>query len=207
MARPTSADSSETHARILEAALAEIQERGGVHVSFRGVAARAGLSTGTIQYYFGGRDELLEACLDGYHKRLGAVVEELVAGAKADPGIDPVPILEDGVRTLHRFIETEQALVSLRLALNEEQGELPPMRQRESLTQLLGMAADVLIELGIELERTELVLTTQALTAVMVRFGRLSEGEREAMLGEGATRQDVEDFLVRHALRALGVRR
>lgn len=204
MARPVDADSAETHERILAAALEEIEERGGPHVSFRGVAARAGLSTGTVQYYFGSKDELLEACLDGYHARMADVVDRLVAMAKARTD-EPRPVLEEAVRTLLRFVETEHALVTLRLALNETQGELPPSRQQEFLGFLLHRVADVIADLGVGLERQELVLTTQALTAVVVRFARLSEGERETLMGANASRRDVEDFVVRHALRALGV--
>lgn len=201
-------DNGSTHARILEAALAEIRERGAHQVSFRAVAARAGLSTGTVQYYFGSKDELLEMCLDGYHKRLSQVVERLLAiGVKAaGEGAEPEPIVDEAVRTLMHFVETENALVALRLALNESQGELPPPRQKPILGAMLHRIAEVLARIGVPLETDDLVLTTQAMTAVVVRYVRLSDGEREAMLGPDATKQDVEDFVVRMALRALKLR-
>lgn len=53
----------DTHARIIMAVWQVIAEQGMTAVSMRTVAAAAGVSVGRIQYWFGSKDELLEASL------------------------------------------------------------------------------------------------------------------------------------------------
>ena len=46
------------------------------------MAAGAGVSVGTVQYYFSSKEALLEGCLDGYHDRL----REAAMGAMSSIG-------------------------------------------------------------------------------------------------------------------------
>lgn len=69
MARTTGSSAPDTRARILEAAVALLGERGFSGMSIRDLAERAGMTTAALYYHFAGKDEILDAlfgpCLDG----------------------------------------------------------------------------------------------------------------------------------------------
>lgn len=64
MSRPRAADSVQTHGRIVAAMRASIGETNKASMSLRAVARRAGVSLGTISYYFPTRAALLQAALE-----------------------------------------------------------------------------------------------------------------------------------------------
>ena len=78
MARPVDADSAHTYDSIVRAALDVLNDVGlPEKLSMRKVASAAEVSPGTIQYYFGSKTDLLEACLDGYYQRLTLLAGQL----------------------------------------------------------------------------------------------------------------------------------
>ena len=181
MARPPDADSAETHDRIVGAALSLLQEQGAAtQLSMRQIAGRAQVSTGTIQYYFETKEELLEACLDSYHARIAALLGEFSQRlAAAESG---EALIEWGARRVYRFVHEERHLVELRLVTNLRRGELHPRRQPEVLGALVGHAADTLKPF-VHADPIEIRLAIQALAAMYVRFARFSPGELAALTG------------------------
>ncbi len=190
MARPPGADSGETYDRILEATHHELrntQPRNAI--SLRRVAERAGVGLGTLQYYFSNKDTLLEACLDGYYERLGALAAELFSHADEHATQPTVELVRHAMREHYRFVCREKALVELRLLTNAARGELHPSRQPHYMAQIIGHAAKLLSpRLG--LSELDIRVSIQALSYSTVRMALLSPGELESLTG--ATGADAE---------------
>ena len=200
MARPPDADSAETYERILAAARDEVRAtvpRNGI--SMRRVAERAEVSLGTLQYYFDNKAGLLEACLDGYYERLGALGRELMVHAANDPERDARDIIMHAVRSFFRFIQEEQALIELRLVTNALRGELHPQRQEHFMGQVIGAGAKTLAP-KVALGETELRLSIQSLVSMLIRMALLSEGERESLTDQ--TGPDAEAAIEAHVVAA-----
>ncbi len=205
MARPTDADSAETHERILAAARDEVRStipRNGI--SMRKVAERAGVSLGTLQYYFETKAGLLEACLDAYHRRLQVLGGELIAHAARQPPDQIREFIEHAMRQSFRFVRAEKALIELRLLTNALQGELHPRRQHLFMKQVMSTGAKALAP-KVGLDEIELRLTVQSLISMLLRMALLSPGERESLTGQkGADAEAiVEAHVVDAALRLL----
>jgi len=198
MARPPDADSAETYERILAAARDEVRAtvpRNGI--SMRRVVERAEVSLRTLQYYFDNKAGLLEACLDGYYERLGALGAELLARVGDHGDVDT--LIADAVRAFYRFVQTEQALIELRLLTNALRGELHPQRQDQFMGQIIGAAAKALSP-QVALDETELRLSIQSLVSLLIRMALLSEGERESLTG--VTGPDAEAAVQAHVVAA-----
>jgi len=69
------AKSSETRARILEAALEVAGERGFHRASVAKIAERAGVAVGNLHYHFGSRDQLLRELMESLIEELHAEVQ------------------------------------------------------------------------------------------------------------------------------------
>lgn len=200
MARPPDADSAETYERILAAARDEVRStvpRNGI--SMRRVAERADVSLGTLQYYFDNKAGLLEACLDGYYERLGALGSELLAHAASGPDGGVTGLIEHAVRSFYRFVQAEEALIELRLITNALRGELHPQRQDRFMGQVIGAAAKALAP-QVALDEAELRLSIQSLVSMLIRMALLSEGERESLTGQ--TGEDAQAAVEAHVVAA-----
>ncbi len=202
MARPKDADSAETMAKVLDAALAIVRDQGEPKPPpLRQVAKRAGVSIGTIRYYFDTKDELLEACLDGYYERLAALGTRLVGAARE--ATEPREFIEESTRELYRFIYSERNLAKLRVATNSARGELHPRRQRDFMGAFIQEASKALARF-VEVDDLDTRLSIQAVSTTTVRFALLSDSERAWLTGiedTDAAKQAVEDFVVRAARR------
>jgi len=114
-------------ARIRNAALALIAERGFKGATLREIARQAGLSAGLVRRHFGSKDELRAAC-DAYAlERLLAVKEEGVRGGQlADPGF--LSDVRPEMLVLHRYLgrsiidgsPAAQALLDRMIASSEQ---------------------------------------------------------------------------------------
>lgn len=181
MSRPANADSEETIARIIAAALEELAEQSEpTGPALRAVAKRAGVSLGTIQYYFETKEKLLEACLDGYHTRLGALASTLTLAVKeGDSALDRAGVLEvidRGVASLYTFARRERGLLRLRASSTFQRGELAPSRQRDFLGGLSELAAEALAR-HVNVPLLDARLAVHAMSATIVRFALMSEAE------------------------------
>jgi AcrR family transcriptional regulator len=203
VARPPDADSAKTYDQILAAALREIDATDPpTGISVRKVAERAGVSLGTLQYYFGKKVDLLEACLDDYHERLREVATTLMQTALAsDPPLVGRAFVEPAVRAFHRFARENRGLLHLRLITNVVSGELPERRRTSMLDQKLGSAVKLLAP-GVGIPEEDIALTVQIFAIGLSRVALMSDDEREVLMG--STDDEVhEDFLVRMAFRLL----
>ena len=68
----------DTHAAIIDAALAVLERDGPEALSVRRVARQADLSPGTVTYYFRNRTSLVEAVLEIHHARLERILMSLI---------------------------------------------------------------------------------------------------------------------------------
>ena len=204
MARPPDADPAVTYERILAAAIDEVRETDPpTAISMRAVATRAGVSLGTLQYYFPTKEALLEGCLDGYHTRLAAMAQRLaveVQGGQVPPGR---PTVEHVMRSLYRFARVERAFGRLRVITTAQRGELPPERQGALMGDMIVEAARVLRPHVTVAER-DVRLAVALFAASLFRLAGMSSGEA-ARLTETETSADadrvLEEYLVRAACR------
>ena len=208
MGRPTNADSAVTWDRIVVAAQAEIFENddGMPDVSLRRVASAAGVSLGTVHYYFLTKEALLEACLDGYYERLAALVGELLTlGAARTPETKaPRDVVSHAVRRIYRFACQERAFLRLRMATNATRGQFHPERQ----AQIVGPVLDTVVAtLGplVALDADEVRLVVQTVTYVVVRYALASPADLGFItgLGDGVAAERVEEHVVAVATRLL----
>lgn len=75
MLRPPSMSEPDTYDQILDAARALVREEGRPQLSIRKVARKAGVSVGSVQYYFQNLDALLDAVTDPWHTGLSSIVK------------------------------------------------------------------------------------------------------------------------------------
>lgn len=207
MPRPKNADSAATFDSIVRAGLELLYETDDVKaLSLRKAAARAGVSHGTIQYYFSNKEELLEACLDAYYSRLAEFGQELIqyVNQTAD---DSAAIIEELVRRSWRFVRSERTMMRLRLVTNATRGELHPDRQPHFLGSLVRAAAKTIAP-HTPLGLVEAGLVVQSMSMLLVRFAIFSDSEVLHLTGESgvAGEKRVEDFLIRSAKRMLELR-
>ena len=205
MGRPKDADAAATYDSIVAAALALLAEVDNPsQVSMRKVGVRADVSLGTIQYHFANKDALLEACLDGYYERLGALVQGIIVGAN-DPSTNRDTFVAESVRVMYRFVRRERAALTLRMLTNTTQGELHPKRQSEFLGPILAAGTDALRPFA-NVADLDLRLSIQAMATMLMRFALLSETEVANITGleSSEARDAVEEYVVRAACRLVG---
>jgi len=198
MARPPDADSAETYERILDAALDEVcatVPRNGI--SMRKVATRAGVSLGTLQYYFEHKTGLLEACLDAYYERLDALGRSLVAQAAQEPEGDVSVLVAHAVRSFYDFIHAERPLIELRRVTNALRGE--PHRSDRFLSHVIAAAAEALTP-RVALSSADLRLSILSAEAIIVRMALIGDNEREALTG--LTGDEADAAIRTHAVTA-----
>ncbi|MCB9587657.1 MAG: TetR/AcrR family transcriptional regulator [Polyangiaceae bacterium] len=200
MPRPVDADSAATFDRIVRAALEVLEETvPRSSMSMRQVAERAGVSVGTLNYYFETKERLLEACLDGYYQDLATTAQRLLSGLANGPVPAGEPAIRSAVADMYRFITRHRALIELRLVTNAMRGELAPERQHEFMGTVIQQAADVLSP-HVEIDRDELRLTIQLLATSIIRMALLSPSERAALTGRDDD-SAIAEFVERAAVR------
>lgn len=169
-------------------------------MSLRVVAAQAGVSSSTIQYYFATKEDLLEACLDGYYERLANLGQRLIESAGEFS--DPTQYVETSVREMFRFAVAERPLIALRLSINASRRELHPRRQPEFMGTIVRAAAAALAP-HVEIDEADARMAIHAMSVIIVRFALFSDSELAA-LGTEASASDprwVEDHVARIAIR------
>ncbi len=203
MPRPIDADSAQTYDGIIRAALSLLEEHGdAAEVGMRAISQRAGVSTGTIRYYFLTKEELFEACLDEFHGRVGGLTLELATRIGA--GVEGAALIRWAARRAYRFMLDEPHLVGLRMISTARRGELHPRRQSEVLSAQIGALADLLAP-HVGLTPIETRLAVLSLNSVCVRLARLTDAELVALIGASGEdgRRAVEGYFVDAALGVL----
>ena len=193
MARKKDADSRETWERIVESARTLLETLDPADISLRAVGRHAGVSTGTLTYYFSNREALLEAVLDVYYEKLEALVVELVTEAPGQK--DASAFIESAIRRLYQLHWQERRAMRLRSATRTAQGELPENVQSRFLNKFAGKGALGLSALtGVSEARGRFAI--QTVTYLIMRYVLCSDSEIAQALGPNTTRKDLEDHIV-----------
>ncbi|MEZ4369167.1 MAG: TetR/AcrR family transcriptional regulator [Polyangiaceae bacterium] len=194
--RPKNADPAATQEAILSAAMSIVGESGPTALSLRGVARKAGLSTGTVSYYFSSLDALCEACLDGHYDRMRALAQKhMLRLADATPA----QVTADAARELYRFGIAERPILLLQLSrLAEHGGHTDQRRDNHHRNMMRNVATSV---------GTDTWLKIQSLVFAAARYVCLSE--EDLLLFTGATtlaeaHDRIEQHLVDIALLTVG---
>lgn len=103
--RPTTPRGEATRRKLLEAAEAEIGERGYARTSVAGITRRAGVGQGTFYLYFPSKDDALRELVRDMGKRLRRSLSQATAGAK-----DRVEVEKRGFKAFLRFASENQNL-------------------------------------------------------------------------------------------------
>lgn len=107
--------------RILDAALEIFSDEGFAGTTTREIAARAGVNLGLIKYYFGSKDALWRAVVDGVFAQLNTEIGDVAAQVAGGP-----EAIAAQVRTCIRFAARTPAFI--RLMNDECKRKSPRMR-------------------------------------------------------------------------------
>ena len=122
---------------ILEAALASFGEKGFAATRMDDIAARAGITKGTIYLYFDSKEAVFKALA---RQSAGAQIEAVTEQVKAADG--PAPdLLRFVIRTLGHFMRTTDRIILPRVLLSE-MGNFPELAEfwrREIIDRGLGL--------------------------------------------------------------------
>lgn len=182
-------------ASIVSASHAILAVDGASALSFRRVSKEAGVSVGTIAYYFPDRAALVEACLDAHHAWIAVEVQRLLT--MHDEGTPLEAVAAEAVRTAYRAMVADRETLRLRRIRALEAGELAEPRRVHSL----GPALDAVTALwvGRGASAVDARLTCQSMIFLVTRFALLSEDEVCELTGHddlSAARQAVEAHLL-----------
>jgi AcrR family transcriptional regulator len=206
MVRPKNADSEETWNRIIDAARQALtsDESGGIDISVRQVALTAGVSLGTIHYYFPTKESLLEACLDAYYVGLRELAGELAERIGQSTRETAREVLDDCVRRVYRFALSERSRLKLRAATNTQRGHLHPFRDEHVRGPYLDWFTPILVRL-VDVDAGEVRMAFQTMSFVVMHYVLLCDAELEQIVGVAGDvgRQRVEDHVVRVGLRLI----
>ena len=75
----------EPRARLVEAAIEQIEQHGLARLTIREVAAAAGANIAAVNYYFGSKDALVNAALEGTIRAMMEDVDAILKDVAADP--------------------------------------------------------------------------------------------------------------------------
>lgn len=103
--RPTTPRGEATRRKLLEAAEAEIGEKGYARTSIAGITKRAGVGQGTFYLYFPSKDDALRELVRDMGKRLRRSLARATAGAK-----NRVEVERRGFRAFLEFARENQNL-------------------------------------------------------------------------------------------------
>jgi AcrR family transcriptional regulator len=184
----------DTHDKILEAARALVEEHGRQSLSFRKVAERAGVSVGSVQYYFSAMEQLLDALTDPWHEGIQRIFQEAMADLPSAE--DRQARLVEMCIEIHRLAVTHRELLLARRLDTLERGELME-RRREPAKRWIEKGAQLAAGL-VGGDPGRWLLTMTAIEHLLVGFALSTRAEA---LGQSA--EQVEDFL-RDAILGMG---
>jgi len=179
---------------ILEAAEEQLAERGFHDARMEDVAARAGVSVGTIYNHVGGRDALLSELMETRRRELIARVDEALERSHALAFDEQVAVFVHAV--FHHF---ERHLPLFRVMVQEEMQ--PHHERKRTVLASLVERATALVERGVE--AGELPAVDTELLAVLL-VGMLRGVFFQALHGGGdvsGRADEVADFFVAGARR------
>ncbi len=189
--RPKNTDSAETLARIDSAIRAEVIERPS-EFSLRSVSRRAGVGVATINYYFAGRDGLLQHALRGHQKRSEAfVLESLQLWSKED---GPLVFLEKVVRRFFRFCLEEvpfQRLAEELITKQDPVGLEVAVWRGQAIQRIAGFVKQT------DENQLEVHGFVDSITSLSVRYAQMNGERRAELFGQPLSNEEVEELLAR----------
>lgn len=178
--RGASRKGQERSEAILDAAERLLVEEGHAALSLRGVAQRAGIRLGNLQYYFATREELVRALLARVLERATARVEERMGAAGA-----PAEALDGALESLLEE-QTEPASYRLFYDLWALAAREPAIAQelRSFYTRYTDAVAELLRKVAPALSRAEARARAELLVALLeglslFRSGTVGEPDRK----------------------------
>lgn len=115
-------------ALILSAAEQELEETGYEHMTTNAVAARAGISIGSIYQFYPNKDALVEALAEKYHQEIRLLYDRLFA--EVDPTLPLVHMIDHLIDPLVAYNAQNRAFESLFCSATS------PLRQMEAVGRL-----------------------------------------------------------------------
>lgn len=183
MARPVGADASATRARILDAAVTLVAERGIDGTSIRDIAAGAKVSLATVLHYYGSKEGLYDACIDAMYAELDQLRGAIFTAFR--PGVSVDQLLDDAVAAAARFVrQHRQANRMLLRTILDEGGMRPERRDRYLGAFLDEVAAGLAPVFG--LEPSQVKIRLQSLVHLMVRYSLHPGAELKMITGAGS---------------------
>lgn len=184
---------------IVAASRTILQQEGASGLSFRKVSKRAGVSVGTIAYYFPDRAALVEACLDAHHDWVADELARLVGLRSAGASLEEV--VKEAVQSAFRAMVSDQETLRLRRIRALEEGELDQRRRSHSLRPALDAVAALWTAQGASADEAR--LCCQSMIFLVTRYALLSDDELLELTGAeemAGARKRAEAHLVATAL-------
>lgn len=182
--------------KILAAARVVIEEEGADSFSLRAVAAKAGVSLGTVTYYYPNRAALVEACLESLHALHHEAIDLVSRGIKDGRSFaEMASELVDGL--FPRLLDEREWIRVRMLSILKDDG-LPERQRKRVLTPAVELGAAQL-EATTKLNTTEARMMVNALIFVVSRFAILSPVELLLLTQEedlNAAEEKTRAFLV-----------
>ncbi|MBO6934685.1 MAG: TetR family transcriptional regulator [Deltaproteobacteria bacterium] len=188
----------DTKKELVDLALQMLRQKGPAHVSMRAVAREAGVSSSLISFHFGGKDELLDACMQRFYADLAereGQWRQRVADAEGDRF---VAICADVAEAGYQFARSWRAVVRYGGKRVAEQGGLAP-QWREGLQDMLFAAWSGTIAAHTGEPPARARLRFHGAVTHVARLAMSSERDLSGLLGEEAD----EAVLIAH-VRDLG---
>lgn len=189
--------------KILRAATTLLVEAGERDLSLRKVAQHAGVSVGTLTYYFKNKQTLIEATLDALHDRQTRVLTQSLAELAA--GATLIEQVEKVVRDFYAYHISNRDLLRLRMASMFDRDGLPTQRRRDVLLPVLRYAGEY-AQAQHGMPALEARFTTQLIIYAVARFAVISPEELMELTGASTldeAERATEEYLVSMARRLL----
>lgn len=197
MARPIDSDSAETYERILASAKSILSTHGPELFSLRSVARTAGVSLGTLNYYFENRNGLLEACLDEDYRELEDSVQETIDRIRSGaPFFDEVARL---TRIYFADARNRKDKIRLRVMDTMERGGLPPHRLDNEVSRMLDRVS---LALSGRPDHLPLRMAAHSFQMIIARYALHSDEEIRRITGKDSAEeawQQAEAHLIETA--------
>jgi AcrR family transcriptional regulator len=117
----------EPRARLVEAAIEQIEQHGLSRLTIREVAAAAGANIAAVNYYFGSKDALVSAALEGTIRSLMEDVDEILKDLAADPKRGFAELFEYLLEGIQRYPRISKAHLHDAFSGDDYSGPFPAL--------------------------------------------------------------------------------
>ncbi|MBL4845750.1 MAG: TetR/AcrR family transcriptional regulator [Planctomycetes bacterium] len=197
MARPANTDSSETRARILQAATTCFSASGSSGASTRQIAKAAGVSLATLHHHFQGKEGLYSACVDAMYEEFGGIRAELMAAVGETPGAR----IRDAVRRSFLFACAHREAIRLTTIDAIERGQTEAKTRVDLLLPAIEEGAAALAAFSGR-DEVGLRLALRSVSYLVVRYALTDASELALILG--LEEQAAEDLVLERIAEHLG---